>query len=614
MRDGDIEDGLVLQDGLTAVDQFLSQTDDQRVLVTEGATNTEGNDVYGAAHEGSNTMFVDIDGERIGSLVNTVAHEGMHLAGSGEVNATFTGLFTDIAYRANALANKGNIDNHRPAPVAIQDQAAHDQLLSGNQAVFNALDDRGELQYRQLNPTEINAIQTNTEAYAQQQGYCQGNDCSPEALKQAGTELRVEAQRRVDATYAELSDEHQGAGDFLNELGAGSAIDGSDQLLFAEDKYYDNKYTNQEHIADAELIEYVLQADNVSDELKAAVLLNIIDSSAGGFGSEQLVELLTDNDLKSQVINAQPLSSFGGQEPFQYSSIVAEAIEGDTTRLGEQIAALQSNLADANHRGTDIGVIEEGQLWNLIAVQNMLLQEGGAEAATEQLRTTFNQEATGGGAMLLVLGDELTDGSRWASVAREVREIAGTLVTSKSNELATQGLLQNGGVIDPLTGQPMLDMNQLSNGQKGTMGELFGPDTARQIMPDGERLARIPGIGETGIDDLYRVNRTDVDYVVVEYKFVGDDSTLGSTRLGNTGDGRQGSETWTLGSNRLDKSVGEMNAVQIENSILSGRVETLVVTVRPDGSSYVEVLDALGKPKLVDTSSILNTLPNGVQP
>lgn len=158
MRDGDIEDGFVLQDGLTAVDQFLNQTDDQRVLITEGAVNAEGNDVYGAAHENSNTMFVDIDGERMGSLVNTVAHEGMHLAGSGEVNATFTGLFTDIAYRANALVNKGNIDNHRPAPVAIQDQAAHQQLLSGNQVLFKELDDRGELEYLPVIPIAIGVL------------------------------------------------------------------------------------------------------------------------------------------------------------------------------------------------------------------------------------------------------------------------------------------------------------------------------------------------------------------------------------------------------------------------------------------------------------------------
>lgn len=135
-------------------------------------------------------------------------------------------------------------------------------------------------------------------------------------------------------------------------------------------------------------------------------------------------------------------------------------------------------------------------------------------------------------------------------------------------------------------------------------------------MPDGERLARIPGIGETGIDDLYRVNRPDVDYVVVEYKFVGDDSTLGSTRLGNTGDGRQGSETWTLGSDRLERSVGDDLAPDVKRSMEAGRFESWVVTTRPDGRTEVEILDAAGRARPVDTSNILNDLNgplNGVQ-
>ncbi|WP_147305590.1 hypothetical protein, partial [Alkalilimnicola ehrlichii] len=105
LRDGDIQDGQTLQGGLTEVDQFLNRTDDQRLLITEGATNINGQAVYGAAHQDSGTMFVDIASERIGSLVNTVAHEGMHLTGAGEANATVTGYMTDLAYRVNAWAN-----------------------------------------------------------------------------------------------------------------------------------------------------------------------------------------------------------------------------------------------------------------------------------------------------------------------------------------------------------------------------------------------------------------------------------------------------------------------------------------------------------------------------
>ncbi|SFX63786.1 hemagglutinin repeat-containing protein [Marinospirillum alkaliphilum] len=153
MRDGTIQDGQMLQDGLQGVANFINPDDGQQVRITEGATTSEGRAVYGAAHEDSNTMFVDIEGNRLNSLVNTVAHEGMHLNGAGETNATVTGYMTDLAYRVNAWANSDQISEHRidpqQTPVGIQDLAAHQALLAGNNELYRALDDRGELDHRQ---------------------------------------------------------------------------------------------------------------------------------------------------------------------------------------------------------------------------------------------------------------------------------------------------------------------------------------------------------------------------------------------------------------------------------------------------------------------------------
>lgn len=61
-------------------------------------------------------------------------------------------------------------------------------------------------------------------------------------------------------------------------------------------------------------------------------------------------------------------------------------------------------------------------------------------------------------------------------------------------------------------------------------------------MPGGEKIGRSPGIGQSGVDDLYKVDKPDVDYVVVEYKF-------GSSRLVNTTDGLQMSDGWLRGDN-----------------------------------------------------------------
>jgi filamentous hemagglutinin len=55
------------------------------------------------------------------------------------------------------------------------------------------------------------------------------------------------------------------------------------------------------------------------------------------------------------------------------------------------------------------------------------------------------------------------------------------------------------------------------------------------------------------IDDLYKVNRRDVDYVMFEYKFVGQDNKTGAQVLKNTGDGRQGSTSWIGGRRGLKR-------------------------------------------------------------
>ncbi|HEJ6403203.1 TPA: filamentous hemagglutinin N-terminal domain-containing protein [Pseudomonas aeruginosa] len=221
----------------------------------------------------------------------------------------------------------------------------------------------------------------------------------------------------------------------------------------------------------------------------------------------------------------------------------------------------------------------------------------GADVSTAQealllLRTV---SAVGGASAVGKTGGKVT-GKVAEAVSKKLDEIL--------TEAAEKALIKSGGIVGA-DGKPVLDLKRLTNEQKGILGDLFGTDTVKKIIPDGEKLARIPGIGETGIDDLYKVNRQDVDYVVIEYKFVGSDTGKGSTRLGSTVDGKQGSESWIAGSGRLEKAVGELQTPDIKRAIDSGRVESWVVTTRSDGSTLVEVLDGVGKPKAIDTSKIL---------
>ena len=88
---------------------------------------------------------------------------------------------------------------------------------------------------------------------------------------------------------------------------------------------------------------------------------------------------------------------------------------------------------------------------------------------------------------------------------------------------------------------------------------------------------------------------------------MGTDSKIGAQVLGNTKDSLQGSESWISGSDRISRAVGgsrELTAA-VEEAIAANRIESWVVTVRPDGSTFVQVLDANGKPKLVNTSKIV---------
>lgn len=90
----------------------------------------------------------------------------------------------------------------------------------------------------------------------------------------------------------------------------------------------------------------------------------------------------------------------------------------------------------------------------------------------------------------------------------------------------------------------------------------------------------------------------------------------GNTSLINTNDGKQGSESWTLGSGRLEKAVSIDSARDIATAVKTGRTETWVVRTGVDGATEIQVLDSLGKPKPIDTSKILASKTNlsGAQP
>lgn len=154
IRDGDVEDAQYAQDSLNDADKVINGAESDRVNVTEDAFNENGERVAGASNTGTNTLYLDLGEDSRKSIVNTLAHEGMHLEGSGEYMAGLAGWLTDLTYRANAWANSDQIAQHK-AVVPIQNQFAHQQLLAQNGYRFASDASRGALKYRQMGPSEI---------------------------------------------------------------------------------------------------------------------------------------------------------------------------------------------------------------------------------------------------------------------------------------------------------------------------------------------------------------------------------------------------------------------------------------------------------------------------
>lgn len=128
----------------------------------------------------------------------------------------------------------------------------------------------------------------------------------------------------------------------------------------------------------------------------------------------------------------------------------------------------------------------------------------------------------------------------------------------------------------------------------------------QQLIPGPQEIGRSPGIGQSGIDGLYKVNKPGVDYVVIEYKF-------GASKQGMTLDGLQGSDSWLSGANtnynRILESVGNNQKVAdaVSDALKDKRVEKWLVHTDPFGRVTVGVMGKDGKliPNPEATSKLL---------
>ncbi len=544
------------------------------------------------------------------SLVNAFAAYGFNLVGdlgnyyqlpeSGLAKIGLHALMGGLAslaaggdFKTGALAagvNEALVDG-LASVYAGMPKADRDRLLAMNSQLIGVLTtsvqdpdaDSGKLQLgswvaqngtlynRQLHADEQDWIKGHAKEFAEKNGISEDEAMkrlSQQALKDVDFLWRsILTDGDDSAAQAFLSNSGQ---TFTNDLGGQQALfTAKGQQLFRPEMFADT--------ADPKFYQQFVQS-GVNRDLSAGLLKELKDSGVEiKNGAVDLAKLATEHP--DVVLNGL----WEGAKALPQSVVDGFAESGHAIGEGTAVS-LNDDLT--NKLNTIYGQDVHTAQTTLLAIRTLLAVSGAGSAAK--------------------VGGKLSE---------KAAEAIGKKLDEVIDRLAEQAFIKSGGIVDS-KGNALIDLKYLSNDQKRVIGEVFGEATVRQIVPEGEKLARMQGAGETGIDDLFRVNRPDVDYVVIEYKFVGDPKKGGNASLINTNDGKQGSESWTLGSGRLEKAVGVDSARDIAAAVKTGRTETWVVTTGANGSTEIQVLDSLGKPKPIDTSKILASKTNlsGAQP
>ncbi|WP_269320452.1 hemagglutinin repeat-containing protein [Hylemonella gracilis] len=439
LRDGLTKDAQTAQDSTNGIDKFINGGDGSRVKMTDGTW------AYGAVDESGKTIYVDMEGNRLKSVVNTVAHEGMHVKGAGEATATVTGYMTDLAYRANAWANSEQIDANRPAPVTTN-SAASQQLLINNKAAFLDQAERGELEYRQLHSTEAELIRENAAKYAAQRGGI--------STDQAIAELTKQSLRQVDSAWAERITENPQAAAFLKQTaqGAGPKNVGGGTLFDARGTSAFNDHTTNA----ASLPQTADLYSHISSRNVTGIVPNVSgayvayndaahDANLVNATPQQVQQLLNAGQgLKNQVGTAQEVLAVSsanlGIAQTVYTS--GNATPGDGSQLGNRVLGAMGEAAMT-------GLPNEGGSVTT-PTRGMGAAAGQALPTTTGSRTSAGTEGTGltggttaGGAANSVTGARL---NMQLSAEQAAGARAPTTITSYSAHAVSQINGRDGGI------------------------------------------------------------------------------------------------------------------------------------------------------------------------
>ncbi len=135
-------------------------------------------------------------------------------------------------------------------------------------------------------------------------------------------------------------------------------------------------------------------------------------------------------------------------------------------------------------------------------------------------------------------------------------------------------------------------IKQQTTARKGVFGEVQADDfMQRQGFVKLDKQGRLTQLDDApaghGIDSIGKNLNPPPDYVIAEAKY-------GDSGMGQTLDGRQMSDDWVSGSDRLKKSIGPSQAFDVRDSIDLGKVEKWLLRVDDTGHVRKSILDVDG--------------------
>jgi len=90
-----------------------------------------------------------------------------------------------------------------------------------------------------------------------------------------------------------------------------------------------------------------------------------------------------------------------------------------------------------------------------------------------------------------------------------------------------------------------------------------------------------------GIDGIYENSKPPPKYIIDEAKY-------GKSKLGKTNDGKQMSDDWIKGSNRLEDQVGKQKAQEIKDALDNGEVDRVISKIDSKGNVKTYKVNANG--------------------